>query len=209
MSTKVLLKKSSITGKAPVVGDLSYGELAINYADGVLYYRKSDDTIQQIGGTGGTAFTYDSSAPSTPNTGDVWVDSNSGIQYIYIDDGDSSQWVELGLSIAEGIIPGGTTGQVLTKSSNSDYETEWTTLDALPDQSGNNGKFLTTNGSAASWGTIPSSLSKTSTAHYWRQKRHRGGQKAKGDTKSKNEGLSCPQKREREAHQATAKDGDR
>lgn len=132
MSTKVLLKKSSITGKAPVVGDLSYGELAINYADGVLYYRKSDDTIQQIGGTGGTSFTYDSSAPSDPNMGDVWVDSDSGIQYIYIDDGDSSQWVELGLSIAEGIIPGGTTGQVLTKSSNSDYDTEWKTLDALP-----------------------------------------------------------------------------
>lgn len=153
MSTKVLLKKSSITGKAPAVGDLSYGELAINYADGVLYYKKSDDTIQQIGGSGGS-FTYASTAPSSPSSGDSWVDSNSGVQYVYINDGDSSQWVELGLSVAEGITPGGTTGQVLTKSSNSDYDTEWTTLDALPSQTGNNGKFLTTNGSAASWGTV-------------------------------------------------------
>ena len=33
------------------------------------------------------------------------------------------------------------------------------TIDALPSQSGNNGKFLTTNGTAASWAALPSALS--------------------------------------------------
>jgi hypothetical protein len=30
----------------------------------------------------------------------------------------------------------------------------WASVDALPSQSGNNGKYLTTNGSSATWGTI-------------------------------------------------------
>ena len=31
----------------------------------------------------------------------------------------------------------------------------WATVDALPSQSGNSGKFLTTNGTTASWATVP------------------------------------------------------
>lgn len=44
--TKLLLKKSSVVGKIPLVGDLSYGELALNYADGKLYYKTSSNTIE-------------------------------------------------------------------------------------------------------------------------------------------------------------------
>jgi hypothetical protein len=32
---------------------LVYGEVALNYADGRMYYRKNDDTIGTIGGSGG------------------------------------------------------------------------------------------------------------------------------------------------------------
>lgn len=39
---QVILKKSSVTAKVPVTGDLAYGELALNYADGKLYFLKSD-----------------------------------------------------------------------------------------------------------------------------------------------------------------------
>ncbi len=46
---KLILKKSSVVTdgepKAPVVVDLEYGELAINYATGTLFYKKSDNTI--------------------------------------------------------------------------------------------------------------------------------------------------------------------
>lgn len=45
---KIILKKSAVGAKVPLTSDLQYGELAINYADGALYYKKSDNTIQDI-----------------------------------------------------------------------------------------------------------------------------------------------------------------
>jgi hypothetical protein len=52
--SKIILKKSAVIGKQPVANDLDYGELAINYADSKLYFKKSDNTIGTIGeGTGG------------------------------------------------------------------------------------------------------------------------------------------------------------
>jgi hypothetical protein len=45
MANKVLLKKSSVGARVPVVGDLDYGELALNYADGKLYYKTSSNAI--------------------------------------------------------------------------------------------------------------------------------------------------------------------
>jgi hypothetical protein len=60
--------------------------------------------------------------------------------------------IEYGLTDVWTAVPsGGSTGQVLTKSSGSDYATAWTTINALPSQAGNSGKYLTTNGTAASW----------------------------------------------------------
>lgn len=56
MTSSIILKKSSVAARVPVVGDLAYGELALNYADGALYYKRSDNTIQNLisaaGGTG-------------------------------------------------------------------------------------------------------------------------------------------------------------
>jgi hypothetical protein len=51
MSNKIILKKSSVLAKVPVVGDLDYGELALNYADGKLYYKNNNNTIQSFGDT--------------------------------------------------------------------------------------------------------------------------------------------------------------
>jgi hypothetical protein len=48
MSNKVLLKKSSVLGKAPETADLDYGELALNYADGFLYFKNSNNVIQSF-----------------------------------------------------------------------------------------------------------------------------------------------------------------
>ena len=44
-------------------------------------------------------------APAYPYNGQVWVDTNSGIRFEYIDDGTSAQWVEFGSGGG-----GGTTG---------------------------------------------------------------------------------------------------
>lgn len=44
MSSNIILKKSSVVSKVPLTTDLEFGELALNYADGKLYYKKSDGT---------------------------------------------------------------------------------------------------------------------------------------------------------------------
>jgi len=48
----------------------------------------------------------------------------------------------------------GSDGQVLTANSAQADGVEWTTVSALPSQTSNAGKYLTTNGTAASWATV-------------------------------------------------------
>ena len=56
---------------------------------------------------------------------------------------------------------GGTSGQVLQKNSSSNYDFSWVTFNGLPTQTSQTGKFLTTDGSAASWSTISQVPSQT------------------------------------------------
>jgi hypothetical protein len=51
MATSIKLKKSSVPGRAPAANDLEYGELAINYADGTIYYKNTSNTVQSISAT--------------------------------------------------------------------------------------------------------------------------------------------------------------
>lgn len=48
MSPKIILKKSSVSGKIPQASDLEFGELALNYNDGAVYYKRSDNTVQPL-----------------------------------------------------------------------------------------------------------------------------------------------------------------
>ncbi len=48
MANRVLLKKSSVAGRVPQVGDLEYGELALNYSDGKLYYKSAGNVISSF-----------------------------------------------------------------------------------------------------------------------------------------------------------------
>jgi|LakMenE18May11ns_1017448.scaffolds.fasta_scaffold9951150_4 hypothetical protein len=49
----IKLKRSAVPGKVPEAEDLEFGELAINYNDGALYYKKSDGTVNNITAGGG------------------------------------------------------------------------------------------------------------------------------------------------------------
>jgi hypothetical protein len=43
----------------------------------------------------GAKTTVSGSAPSSPSQGDVWIDTDTGKQFIYFNDGNSSQWAEM------------------------------------------------------------------------------------------------------------------
>jgi hypothetical protein len=55
MANRILLKKSSTAAKVPVVGDLEYGELAINYTDGKLHYKTNANEIDAFSSNTATA----------------------------------------------------------------------------------------------------------------------------------------------------------
>lgn len=96
---QIILKKQSVTGKVPLVTDLDYGELAINYTDGALYYKKSDNTIGNLiitpstdaltlGGIPASGYAqlalainaFTSTTPSTsPTTGAITIAGGVGI----------------------------------------------------------------------------------------------------------------------------------
>lgn len=76
MANTILLKKNGTASAVPA--SLSFGELALNYADGKLYYKNVDTTIKSIGGGGGVTYSrYTSNITATDNQG-IIADTTSG-----------------------------------------------------------------------------------------------------------------------------------
>ena len=87
MANVIKLKNSGTANSAPT--SLEAGELAINYADGKIYYKNSSNTITSF--TSKAIATSDT-PPSSPSAGDLWYESDTGKTFIYYD----SFWVEIG-----------------------------------------------------------------------------------------------------------------
>jgi len=61
MASNIKLKKSSVPGRVPNTGDLDYGEVAINFADGRLYYKTTNNTVDYfLSDSASAAVTFDS-----------------------------------------------------------------------------------------------------------------------------------------------------
>ncbi len=197
MANTVKLKKSSVLGKIPQSADLDYGELALNYADGKLYFKDSSNVIQLFGASTATDTltnktlnnsTIDntpigSTTPSTgaftslSATGNITAGQNLVSNYSsgdeggeitlnkpvtnttistsvtidifqnkirFFESGGSNRGAFIDLSAATG----GVGSNLLSGGS------EGTTL---PSQTGNAGKYLTTDGFNLSWAAVAGS----------------------------------------------------
>jgi hypothetical protein len=77
MANKILVKKSSVAAKVPLTTDLDYGELALNYTDGKLYYKTASNTIASIGSVSNVTVQIDKkfyTATAAQTTFDVTYD---------------------------------------------------------------------------------------------------------------------------------------
>jgi len=118
MATTVKLKKSSVASRVPGTSDLEYGELAINYNDGKLYYKTSSNTIDyfgasSLGGSSTTISQADSSvAVSDSGTGTITTTVDSTV----VQTSTSSGTQLTGTPTAPTAAAGTTTTQIATTS---------------------------------------------------------------------------------------------
>ena len=95
MANKVLLKKSSVGARVPVVGDLDYGELALNYADGKLYYKTSGNAIDTFPSLSATATLTNKTLSSATLTGTLTAGGGVGTNgQVLSSTGSGVQWVD-------------------------------------------------------------------------------------------------------------------
>ena len=139
---KVLLKKSSVGDNAPGTGDLEYGEVAINYADGRLYYKNSSNQIKNFIDSDLLDATYIKSVAADPSpelsanleihehriTNDTYgPGSYIGLQEYYSDDSDLFQQAVFAsrqdVNILINTNGGGENGNFIIRAGDSDVNT--------------------------------------------------------------------------------------
>jgi hypothetical protein len=94
------------------------GSVGVGFTgSGALGFSGSRGFSGSVGPKGESSFIYSLTAPTSPIVGDRWFDSNSGRELVYVNDGDTSQWVEVaagrvGFIGSQGTpgIPGGYSG---------------------------------------------------------------------------------------------------
>ena len=137
---QVILKKSSVASKVPLTTDLAFGELALNYQDGRLYFKKAD----------GTTISYFISDSSALYIGTTSISSSRA----------SAAQTLTGVSIdgsAGSVANALTIGTGLSGTSyNGSSAVTIAVTDPVPSQTGNSGKYLTTDGTSLSWSTVAS-----------------------------------------------------
>ncbi len=77
MSNQILLKQSAVANSVPTIGQLAFGELAVNTNDGLLYLKVnngSGDKIEQVGGNDPVANTiFIQTTGNDTNSGTSWA----------------------------------------------------------------------------------------------------------------------------------------
>ena len=198
MSNKVLLKKSSVVSKVPATTDLDYGELALNYADGLLYFKNANNQIQSFSSSTSsfvtltgtqtltnktlTSPTINGAALSGTLSGNITLSGTvnfTGSETLISSGSGGNEGGELHFAVpSTGTTLSGPIAIDIYQNKIRFFETGGTNRGAyidfssasagvgsnllsgggasLPSQTGNSGKYLTTDGTNASWATISS-----------------------------------------------------
>ena len=70
------------------------GMVAYVQETGQLYYAHNDTWNAISASGGGASVDVSVNPPSEPEAGNIWFNSNTGRLYVYVDDGDTQQWVQ-------------------------------------------------------------------------------------------------------------------
>ena len=79
MANTLLLKKSGSTDETPSAGELLHGELAINYADGKLFFKNALGSVAQLlssPGTGAGQVLFSNGSTMDGDSDFFWDNSN-------------------------------------------------------------------------------------------------------------------------------------
>ena len=89
MSKTIALKKSSVSGRVPLINDLDYGELALNYTDGLLYFKNSSNQIKSFTSIGLEVASITGTTQGTPvqNVTRLLFDEDTGFNITEISTG--------------------------------------------------------------------------------------------------------------------------
>src|SRR4029077_1017779 len=71
-----------------------------------LNLTMSGTTLNATGGGGSGAFTASSTAPPTPVAGDRWYNLDTGVLSTYVNDGNTSQWIQTGPTVSPPVAQG-------------------------------------------------------------------------------------------------------
>jgi hypothetical protein len=113
MSNKIILKKSSVVAKVPLTTDLEYGELALNYADGKLYFKNSSNVVNSFAANvdlssyvslTGTQTLSNKTLSSAVLTGSLTAGGSTGINgQFLVSTGTGVQWRSLDTNTLDGL----------------------------------------------------------------------------------------------------------
>lgn len=109
MANRIKLKRSTVSGKAPLAADLEVGELAVNTADGKLYTKHTDETVKTIGSGELTVGEIDDSnnrANTVVAVNTLRFDSNAGFSVQNLGSGEVK--VSLGSTFKTWVVAGQT-----------------------------------------------------------------------------------------------------
>jgi hypothetical protein len=141
-----------LVGEYTTGGTLKYTGVVRDASDGVYKFFK-DTTVAPSSGAinfSGAGLTYAPIKIGALDAASATIGSVTNTEIGYLSGVTSTIQTQLNTK-AEYPIQTGQSGKYLTTDGTT---TSWATVDALPSQTNNSGKYLTTNGTVASWDTI-------------------------------------------------------